>query len=83
MTAHKSELTTETNAYENIHEWLDCADGWQKLPSGKVLSVDVMSLHWWCLVDEIGISKMCNNPVTGDLFCAILEGRVDQEIPMP
>ena len=47
VTAHKSELTTETNAYENIHAWLDCADGWQKLPSGRVLWVWYVIAFWW------------------------------------
>ena len=39
VTAHKSELSTETNAYENVHGWLDCEGGWKSLPSGKVRSL--------------------------------------------
>ena len=37
VTAYKSELSTETNAYENVHAWLDCEGGWKSLPSGKVI----------------------------------------------
>ena len=36
VTAYESELSTETNAYENVHAWLDCEGGWKSLPSGKV-----------------------------------------------
>ena len=36
VTAYKSELSTETNAYEDVHGWLECEGGWKSLPSGKV-----------------------------------------------
>ena len=39
VTAHSAELSTETNAYENIHAWLDCEGGWKTLPSGKVIDM--------------------------------------------